>query len=143
MRKNSYLCIRKNKLQMLAQFKQYLDSKGITPTKEVEEQITFLLDGLYYLFVYESSDQNYFRIILPNVFKVEDSTVKCDSLVNSINQRYKVAKATISKEGMIWVSTEQFVYSREGIDYIFDRCFAALRGVVEYIKERQSKLSHD
>lgn len=128
---------------MLIQFKQYLDSKGITPIKEVEEQITFLLDGLYYLFVYESSDQNYFRIILPNIFKVKDDTVKYNSLVNSINQRYKVAKATITKEGMVWISAEQYVYSREGIDYLFERCFAALRGAVEYIKEHQSKLSHD
>lgn len=143
MRNNHYLCGRKKKFQMLAQFKQYLVSKGVTPKTEIEEQITFLLDGLYYLFVYEKSDQNYFRIILPNIFKVENDNSKYDSLVNNLNQRYKVAKATISKEGMVWVSTEQFVYSREGIDYIFDRCFAALRGVVEYIKEQQSKLSHD
>lgn len=143
MRKNNYLCNRKNKLQMLTQFKQYLDSKGITPTKEVEEQITFLLDGLYYLFVYESSDQNYFRIILPNIFKVENDTVKYDSLVNNINQRYKVAKATLTNDGMVWISAEQYVYSREGIEYLFERCIAALRGVVEFIKEQQSKLSHD
>lgn len=128
---------------MLTQFKQYLDSKGITPTKEVEEQITFLLDGLYYLFVYESSDQNYFRIILPNIFKVENDTVKYDSLVNNINQRYKVAKATLTNDGMVWISAEQYVYSREGIEYLFERCIAALRGVVEFIKEQQSKLSHD
>lgn len=128
---------------MLTQFKQYLGTKGITPTKEIEEQITFLLDGLYYLFVYESSDQNYFRIILPNIFKIKDNTVKYDSLVNSINQRYKVAKATLTKDGMVWISAEQYVYSREGIEYLFERCIAALRGVVEFIKEQQSKLSHD
>ena len=128
---------------MLEQFKQYLDTKGITPTKEVEEQITFLLEGLYYLFVYESSDQNYFRIILPNIFKVEDDIIKYDSLVNNINQRYKVAKVTLTQEGMVWISAEQFVYSREGIDYLFERCLAALRGAVEYIKEQQSRLSHD
>lgn len=128
---------------MLTQFKKYLDSKGITTTNEVEEQITFFLDGLYYLFVYESSDQNYFRIILPNIFKVEDDTVKYDSLVNNINQRYKVAKATLFDGGMVWISAEQYVYSREGIEYLFERCIAALRGVVEFIKEQQSKLSHD
>lgn len=128
---------------MLAQFKQYLGAKGITPTKEVEEQITFLLDGLYYLFVYESSDQNYFRIILPNILKIEDDIVKYDPLVNNINLRYKVAKATFTKDGMVWISAEQYVYSREGIEYLFERCIAALRGVVEFIKEQQSKISHD
>lgn len=128
---------------MITQFKQYLSTKGITPTTEVEEQITFLFDGLYYLFVYENSDKNYFRIILPNFFKIADERGKYDLLINDINQRFKVAKVTISDEGMIWVSTEQFVYSREGIDYIFDRCFAALRGAVEYFKEQYNKLNHD
>jgi len=143
MRKYSYLCKRKYTFQMLTQFKQYLTTKGITPETEVEEQITFLYDRLYYLFVYEKSDPYYFRIILPNIYKIEDEKSKYDSLVNDLNQRYKVAKATISNEGMVWVSTEQFVYSREGIDLLFERCFAALKGVIEYFREQQSKLSHD
>ena len=128
---------------MLAQFKQYLGTKGLTPTTEEEEQITFLLDGLYYLFVYEISDPYYFRIILPNIFKIENEKSKYDSLVNDLNQRYKVAKATISNDGMVWVATEQFVYSHEGIDLLFERCLAALKGVIEYFREQQNKLSHD
>ena len=60
---------------MLVQFKHYLETKGIKPTTEVEGQITFLSNSLYYLFVYDSTDPNYFRIILPNVFKVESGVI--------------------------------------------------------------------
>lgn len=143
MRNNRYLCRRKTILQMLVQFKQYLETKGIKPTTEVEGQITFLSNGLYYLFVYDSTDPNYFRIILPNVFKVEDNRDKYDILVNELNQRFKVAKTYITSEGMIWIAADQFIYSREGIDLMFERCIALLKIVIDYFRVEQNNISHD
>lgn len=128
---------------MLAQFKQYLGTKGVIPTIEAEEQITFLLDGLYYLFVYEKSDPNYFRLILPNIFKIEGEQDKYESLVNNLNLRFKVAKTYINPDGMIWIAADQFIYSREGVDLMFERCLALLKIVIEYFREKQSKLNHD
>lgn len=128
---------------MLVQFKQYLETKGIKPTAEVEGQITFLSNGLYYLFVYDSTDPNYFRIILPNVFKVEDNRDKYDILVNELNQRFKVAKTYITSEGMIWIAADQFIYSREGIDLMFERCIALLKIVIDYFRVEQNNISHD
>ncbi len=128
---------------MLLQFKQYLETKGIKPTTEVEGQITFLSNGLYYLFVYDSTDPNYFRIILPNVFKVEDHRDKYDVLVNELNQRFKVAKTYIASEGMIWIAADQFIYSREGIDLMFERCIALLKIVIDYFRVEQNNISHD
>lgn len=143
MRNNRYLCRRKTILQTLVQFKQYLETKGIKPTTEVEGQITFLSNGLYYLFVYDSTDPNYFRIILPNVFKVEDNRDKYDILVNELNQRFKVAKTYITSEGMIWIAADQFIYSREGIDLMFERCIALLKIVIDYFRVEQNNISHD
>lgn len=143
MRNNRYLCRRKTILQMLVQFKQYLETKGIKPTTEVEGQITFLSNSLYYLFVYDSTDPNYFRIILPNVFKVEDNKDKYDILVNELNQRFKVAKTYITSEGMIWIAADQFIYSREGIDLMFERCIALLKIVIDYFRVEQNNISHD
>ena len=128
---------------MLVQFKQYLETKGIKPTTEVEGQITVLSNGLYYLFVYDSTDPNYFRIILPNVFKVEDHRDKYDVLVNELNQRFKVAKTYIASEGMIWIAADQFIYSREGIDLMFERCIALLKIVIDYFRVEQNNISHD
>ena len=124
-------------------FKQYLGTKGITPTNEIEEQITFFSDGLYYIFAYDNSDQNYFRIILPNVFKIVDNKSNYDSLVNDLNQHFKVAKTYITANDMIWIAAEQFIYSREGIDLMFERCITLLKIVTDYFREQQSKLSHD
>ena len=143
MRKYNYLCRRKTNLQMLTQFKQYLKTKDITPTTEIEEQITFQFDGLYYLFVYEKSDPNYFRLILPNIFKIEDNEERYSQLVNELNLKFKVAKTYINQDGMIWVAADQFIYSREGIDLMFERCLTLLKIFIEYFREQQNKLSHD
>lgn len=128
---------------MLVQFKQYLETKGIKPTTEVEGQITFLSNGLYYLFIYDSTDPNYFRIILPNVFKVEDNLDKYNVLVNELNQKFKVAKTYITSDGMIWIAAEQFIYSREGIDLMYERCIALLKIVIDYFRVEQNNISHD
>lgn len=105
---------------MLTQFKQYLANKGITPsTTDLEEQIMFLYDNLYYLFIFDKSDPNYFRLILPNIFKIEGNKSTYENLVNDLNQKIKVAKTFITDEGMIWTSAEQFVYSNEGADFLF------------------------
>lgn len=128
---------------MLLQFKQYLGTKGIIPITEAEGQITFLLDGLYYLFIYEKTDPNYFRIILPNIFKIEGEKSKYASLVNDLNQRYKVAKTYITDNDMIWIAADQFIYSREGIDLMFERCITLLKIVIDYFRNQQSQLSHD
>lgn len=128
---------------MLSQFKQYLGTKGIIPITEEEGQITFLLDGLYYLFIYEKTDPNYFRIILPNIFKIEGEKSKYASLVNDLNQRYKVAKTYITDNDMIWIAADQFIYSSEGIDLMFERCITLLKIVIDYFRNQQSQLSHD
>lgn len=124
---------------MLSQFKKYLGTKGINPTTEVEEQITFLYDGLYYIFIYEKTDTKYFRLILPSILKIDTENASFFKLVNSLNQRFKVAKLTFTTDGMVWASVEQFVYSQEGIELLFERCFAVLRGIVIYLQQEKSR----
>lgn len=129
---------------MLPQFKQYLALKGITPsTTDNEEQIMFFQDDLYYLFVYDKSDPNYFRLILPNIFKIETNRPVYENLVNNLNQRFKVAKSYITEDGTIWTSAEQFVYSNEGADFLFERCIVLLKLVTEHLRELIKDLNHD
>lgn len=142
--KMNYLCQKNRQANMLNQFKQYLANKGITPsTTDIEEQIMFLHDNLYYLFIFDKSDPNYFRLLLPNIFKIEDNRPAYENLVNDLNQKFKVAKTFITDEGMIWTSAEQFVYSNEGADFLFERCVVLLKLITEHLRESIKSLSHD
>lgn len=144
MKKMNYIC-RKNRLSsMLLQFKQYLANKGIAPSQtDIEEQIMFLHDNLYYLFIFDKSDPNYFRLILPNIFKIENERPAYEKLVNNLNQKIKVAKTFITDDGMIWTSAEQFVYSNDGVDFLFERCVVLLKLVTENLRESLKSINHD
>ena len=76
-------------------------------------------------------------------FKIEGEKSKYASLVNDLNQRYKVAKTYITDNDMIWIAADQFIYSREGIDLMFERCITLLKIVIDYFRNQQSQLSHD
>ena len=139
----TYLCQRNNTKQMHTLFKQFLTSKNIDFKNDVEEQITFQLGGFNYLFICEKSDVNYFRIILPNVFQIVAEREKYEKLINEINHKFKVAKTYITGNDMIWIAAEQFVYSNENIDFLFERCVVLLRLITEQFRNDIKAISND
>lgn len=118
---------------MQSKFIQYLSSKNLAFQNNAEEQITFQFEELNYLFVYDNSDPNYFRMLLPNIFKIEEDNDKCKygAIINEFNNTYKVVKAFVSTENQIWLSVEQFVYSDEKIESLFERCVMLLKATIE------------
>lgn len=120
---------------MQSKFIQYLSSKNLAFQNNVEEQITFQYEDLNYLFVYDNSDSNYFRMLLPNIFKIEGESdvdkCKYGSIINDFNTTYKVVKAFVLTENQVWLSVEQFIYSDEHIELLFERCVMSLKATIE------------
>ncbi len=122
---------------MLAAFKNYLNFKNIE-IQEDDSRISFERKGLNYLFLYNREDPVYFRLILPKVLKItENNKAQISNSVNLVNQSVKVAKATIIDED-VWISVEQFVYSTENIEDLFDRVFLVFE---TFISELRNHLS--
>lgn len=90
------------------------------------------------MFVFDELDPFYFRLILPNVFEVTEAN-KQDiyETINRMNTEIKAAKATIINNA-VWVSIEQFVYSRDKIDELFNRAIAVLEAFVNRFR-RENK----
>lgn len=121
---------------MLTVFKKYIDSKGFKILNEDETTISFERNGLQYTFVYEKSDPYYFRVILPNILKVNtENEQEILQLVNSINLKFKVAKSVIVEKENVWISIESFVYSMNNMDEFFDRIFVLYEVVLNEYKE--------
>ena len=118
---------------MLSRFIQYLSSKSLSFQNNAEDQVSFQYDGLNYLFVYDSSDSNFFRLLLPNISGIEDNRGKYDEIVNNFNYSYKVVKAIVTPNNQIWLSVEQFVYSEENIELLFERCVMLLKATISLI----------
>lgn len=123
---------------MLSVFKNYLNSKGkdIVIQKEDETTVSFTYNELFYIFVHDKSDPYYFRLILPNVVHVQENR-KNDILnkINEENTKFKVAKSTIINEN-VWISVEQFVYSMERINDLFERSLILLQAYINDFREK-------
>ncbi len=125
---------------MLTLFKQYLQTKNIIPTED-NETITFVYKDLYYLFVSEKTDPNYFRLIIPNIYKAGNDAdiTKFENLVNRINLKFKVAKSFVRDNGMVWTSVEQFVYSTDNIERLFERSLILLDLIVGQFRDELNR----
>lgn len=122
---------------MLSLFKKFLQSKGLE-SNEASEIISFENNSYNYLFVHDKNDPYYFRLILPNILKDKGQTFgdkNIIEIINSMNAKYKVIKFTKNDSQDVWISVEQFVYSYEKIDELFDRSISVLEVVIEEFKK--------
>lgn len=119
---------------MLSAFKNYLIHKGITIQKEGETTISFSNEGLNYIFVFDKNDPFYFRLILPNVLRINDNRNEILDKINDENTKFKVAKSVIINNN-VWISVEQFVYTFEKINNLFERSLIVLRTYINDFRE--------
>ncbi len=124
---------------MLTLFQSYLSSIGVKAKEESDIFISFENNGLQYLFLTDNTDPYYFRLILPNIASIsEENRSKITQVVNASNSKFKVAK-TIILEDKVWVSAEQFVYSNDNINDLFNRSLQLLETVIgDFRKELKS-----
>lgn len=124
---------------MLTAFQNYLSSNGISFNREDDTAISFEKEGLHFLFIYNDSDPYYFRLILPNVATLTDENrQRMHEIANTLNLRFKVAKVIIL-DNNVWVSAEQFVYSRERLNDLFTRAISLLALVIEHFRTESSQ----
>ena len=76
--------------------------------------------------VNHDSDPYYFSLILPNIYEfTQAEDLKIRETMDDMTRRYKVAKYYIRNEN-VWLAAEQFVYSRDNINALFDRLLGLL-----------------
>lgn len=124
---------------MLNSFRTYLSGIEADIKESKEAFIIFEKWGLQFLFAIEASDPSYFRIMLPNIANIkEDNKQEINEIVNLENSKFKLAKAIIVEQ-QVWISAELFVYSKEGINSLFDRILNLLKEVIIDFKKNLTK----
>lgn len=124
---------------MLTLFQSYLSSIGVNVKEGNDTTISFENNELQYLFMVDNADPYYFRLLLPNVVSVsEENKSKITQLVTASNAKFKVAKAIILNDN-VWISAEQFVYSKDNINDLFNRVLHLLETFIgDFRKELKS-----
>lgn len=123
---------------MITDFTHFLSSMGIVPKDTTDGTISFEYNGLSYLFVSDKNDPYYIRLILPNIENINNADeIDVYKNVNWYNNKFKAVKMSVV-ENSIWLSIEQFLYSRENSNNLFFRLMKILETVITEYRRGQN-----
>ena len=92
--------------------------------------LLFTLKDYQYMFQYDkSTDPNFMRLMLPNIKRDAINDNERKRMVG-ITTQYKGVKA-IDVDNHVWLTLEQFVYSLDNIDQLFERMLNAMEYVIK------------
>lgn len=106
---------------------QYLKEEGFCP-KEDEISIDFKCEGRNFAFFYDEEDDQYFRLMMPNIYEVTDENR--DAVLNALNETnnaIKVVKAYTPIPKAVWIGFEVLVDSTPVLADIVPRGLNMLR----------------
>lgn len=107
-------------------YKQWLRENGVKFNEE-SFGLAFNYQGAHFIIANNSSDSQYFQLIMPGIYDVEPGEkMKILEIVNSLTRDIKCLKAVIQDGGSVWLMTEIFIDRTPEIDSIMDRLLQIL-----------------
>lgn len=118
---------------------QYLKEEGFCP-QEDEVSIDFKCEGRTFAFFYDEDDDQYFRLMMPNIYEVTDEN-RDDVLraLNETNSSMKVVKAYTPIPQAVWVGFEVLVDSTPVLADLVPRGLNMLRAAQQTFYEEIQK----
>jgi len=114
--------------------KEWLSSEGYKYDVDGDGDIHFKYQGKNFFFT-SDGDEQFFRIIMPNIYDVDNDREKVLEVCNDITANLKVGKAFLVGDHM-WLSIEMFLDSTPEVGDFFERC-------LEILMAAYGKAAHD
>lgn len=114
-------------------FREFLNNRNDfdVQNNSSEFSMEFSYNGLNFGFETYESDPFYFRLFLPRIFMVDDSTRDwVNRELIKLAGGVKVAKSIIVDDA-VWGNVDQYVYSDDNLEDLFMRCIETLRTLFE------------
>ncbi len=106
---------------------QYLREEGFCP-KETEFGLDFKCEGHSFIVFYDEEDDQYFRLMMPNIFEVTDENRDAVMYaLNETNSTVKVVKTYTPIPDAVWVGFEVLVDSTPVLADLVPRGLSMLR----------------
>lgn len=107
--------------------KQYLQEEGYCP-KDTDFGLDFKCEGRTYIFIYDGDDEQYFRLMMPNIYEVTDENRDAVLVaLNKTNTTVKVVKAYTPIPQAVWIGFEVLVDSTPVLSDFIPRAISMLR----------------
>lgn len=116
-----------SKAELQRMYKAYLADEGYKPSIDEDGDVRFKREGNNYFIAVSEDDPEFFSVVLPNIWPIENDKERSQVLVaaDASNAKSKVTKVFIVKND-VWVSVELFVKRPEDFKAVFERAMSAL-----------------
>lgn len=129
--------------QLQLMYLNYLKKEGYLPEIDSDGDVLFKKEGKSYFIDVEAQleDPNYFRIILPNFWSIENDIERLEVLVaaDQVNSTIKIIKVYTVKDNT-WASAQIFISNREDFQEFFPRLMSILSGGVELFANKMREI---
>ena len=108
----------------------YLATEGFRPDIDPDGDVAFRCEGWAYVILIDETDENYFALLCPNFWEIENEGELDRALVaaNYATRTTKVAKIFLRSDNKnTSASLEMFFDGPEGFERVFSRALSALR----------------
>ncbi len=125
-----------NKEHLQRLYVEYLSAEGYRPIIDDDGDVKFKREGRTYFIIVSVQDPEFFRLVLANIWKIEDDVERSRVLeaADHSNAVSKVSKVFIVKNN-VWVSVELFVAAPEDFRGVFELSMSAMEtGVSNYVE---------
>ena len=105
--------------------KDWLRKEGFKCETDADGDLQFKYQGLHMFFSVDKNDPLFFRILVPNIYEVENNRAKVMEALHTITRDIKVVKAFLV-EDRVWLAIEMFIDTTPDIDDFVERCLDIL-----------------
>ncbi len=126
-----------SKTGRVQRFQEFLREEGYPSTVDAEGDIVFKCEGHTYLILLEENDEQFFRIVFPNFWRIEsqEERQQVERAALHATAETKVAKVYPLGDNT-WATIELFCPTPEEAKAVFERCLSALRAAVALFVEK-------
>jgi len=105
--------------------KNWLSNEGYKWEVDNDGDVKFKWQGRTYYYSEDKNDDQFFRIIMPGIYQIENNREKVLEAISTVNREMKVLKAFLVGD-YLWLSVEMFVDSSPEVEDFIERCLRIL-----------------
>ena len=117
-----------------------LKAENYQPSVDSDGDIVFKRGEYSYFIDVDESDQKYFRLVLPNIWPIDDELERLavHAAVNEANRAIKIAKAQELQDN-VWISVEILLDKPEDFRRHLDRIFSVIESSKDIFIEAMNR----
>ena len=130
------------KQEMVDMYCGFLKEQGFAPEIDPDGDVVFMYEGCSYVITPCEGDDEFFRLIHPNILHIDDDLERIQSVEAALTAtaRTKVAKVFMVGDD-IWASAEMFCSPPQVMKEVFRRCLFAIQAAVHSFRMEMAEKS--